>query len=76
NPNCKHCMESSGVLFYTPLMLAAEFDNLSLFQHLVEKGGDLKSKAKYTTSVADGSLEGICKCFGSDQVLDYLLWQA
>ncbi|MBL4653723.1 MAG: ankyrin repeat domain-containing protein [Flavobacteriales bacterium] len=72
NPNCEHNIKGSVAIVYTPLLLAAEFDNAFLFEQILDFGGDIQKQAKYSTPDFDVDIEGICKQFNSERVLQLL----
>jgi ankyrin repeat protein len=73
NPNCEHNITGSNSTLYTPLMLAAEEDNAFLFEKMLDFGGDIQKRAKYSTRTpSDDDIEGICKYFSSKKVIRLL----
>ena len=69
NPN--YSLEIKGIRGYTPLMFAAESDNITLFKMMVEHGGDPNQKALHENA-AEISCWEFAFLRNSSHILKYL----
>jgi ankyrin repeat protein len=69
DPNIEYSAPVNG---YTPLMLAAENDELMLFKHMVDKGGDPKKTYYCKQAKVLASCFGIASAFKSGKVIGFL----
>lgn len=71
DPNCEHNIKGSHVTVYTPLLIAAECDNASLFKQMLDFGGDIQKKAKFSIPPFSDDIEGICKQFNAKRFYNF-----